>query len=92
VPETTQRARARIRQRLQGAELDSGMAAEQSRQRSFVTRHGITAGVAIRLATVVSVLMVVGIRFERTVIALAVSAVYVIVFTVLGRGQDEPSL
>ena len=28
------------------------------------------------------------IRFERTIIALAVSAVFVVVFTVLGRGKE----
>ncbi len=56
--------------------------------RSFQARHGITPGVAIRIATVVTLLMVVGIRFERTLVALAVSAGYVVVFTVLGRGRE----
>jgi len=69
-------------------ELRSGMAVEQRQRKSFLTHHGITAGVAVRLATVVLVLMVVGIRFERTTIALTISAAYVIVFTVLGRGRE----
>jgi len=64
------------------------MAVEQRQRKSFLTHHGITPGVAVRLATVVSVLMVVGIRFERTTVALAISAVYVIVFTVLGRDRE----
>jgi hypothetical protein len=56
--------------------------------RSFRTRHGITVAVVIRLAVVVSMLLVVGIRFERTIVALAVSAAFVVAFTVLGRGQE----
>jgi hypothetical protein len=64
------------------------MDAEEPHERSFLKRHGITLSVAIRLATVVSMLIVVGVRFERTIIALAISAAFVIVFTVLGRGQE----
>jgi len=55
---------------------------------SFIERHGITAGVLVRLGFVVSILMIVGVRFERTIVALAISAVFVTVFTVLGRAKD----
>lgn len=53
-----------------------------------MARHGITAGVLARLGIVVSMLIVVGVRFERTIVALTISAVFVTVFTVLGRAQD----
>jgi hypothetical protein len=43
--------------------------------------------VALRFVVVVSMLIVVGVRFERTLIALALSAAFLIVL-LLGRGRD----
>lgn len=58
---------------------------------SFLTRHGITRSAVLRLAVVVSMLIVIGVRFERTLVAIAISAVFVTVFMVLGRpASDEP--
>jgi hypothetical protein len=58
---------------------------------SFLIRHGITRSAVVRLAVVVSMLIVIGVRFERTIVAIAISAVFVTVFTVLGRpASDEP--
>jgi len=61
---------------------------EQGRGPSFFARHGITRTVAVRLTVVVSMVMVVGIRFERTIVALTISAVFLGVFLLLGRQQD----
>ena len=58
---------------------------------SFLARHGITRSAVLRLAVVVSMLIVIGVRFERTLVAIAISAVFVTVFMVLGRpAPDEP--
>ncbi len=65
--------------------LDDG---QQDHALSFLERHGITWTVALRLAVVVSLLVVVGVRFERTMIALAISAVFLIVFVILGHGDE----
>jgi hypothetical protein len=64
------------------------MAEEQSHKPSLPERHRITWTVVLRLAVVVSILIVVGVRFERTIVALAISAIFLIVFVVLGRGEN----
>jgi hypothetical protein len=58
------------------------------RPQSFFVRHGISRTVVVRLVIAVSMLMVVGIRFERTIVALTISAVFLAVFFLLGRRHD----
>ena len=61
---------------------------ERARGVPFLERHGITWTVALRLAVVVLLLVVVGVRFERTMIALAISAVFLVVFVILGHNDE----
>ncbi len=58
------------------------------RAREFLQRHGVTWTLVIRLTVVVSVLVVVGIRFERTYIAVATSLAFVVVLVLLGRSDE----
>lgn len=60
-------------------------------ERSFLSglrRHGVTATVALRFFVVVAMLIVVGVRFERVTIALAVSVAYLVMLLLLGRSRD----
>jgi len=64
------------------------MDAGEPRQ-SLLRRHGITRSVMLRLGFMVALVMVVGIRFERTYVAIAVCAVFVAVFFALGHSADD---
>jgi hypothetical protein len=61
---------------------------DQSSKPSLLARHGITRAVIIRLLVAVSLVMIVGIRFQRTIVALVVSVVFLGVFLLLGRQAD----
>jgi len=61
---------------------------EKSPARSLLARHGITRTVTLRLAFVVTLIMIIGVRFERTIVALAISGVFLAVFFLLGRPRD----
>ncbi len=60
----------------------------ETQKRSFVERHGITWAVALRVSIVVALLMAVGVRFERTIVALACSVGFLIVFFFVNRSPD----
>ena len=69
--------------------LDSvGVDAQEPRQ-SLLRRHGITRSVVVRLGVMVALVMVVGIRFERTYVAIAICAVFLAVVFALGHGPDD---
>jgi hypothetical protein len=55
---------------------------------SFLERRGVTSTVALRLAVVVAMVIVIGVRFERTIVAVAISIAFLVVFVVLGRSED----
>jgi hypothetical protein len=58
------------------------------RERSFLSRHGITRAVVLRLVVVIGMLVVVGVRFERTLIAVGIAAVFLVIVLLLGRGEE----
>ena len=57
-------------------------------ERSFFARHGITRSVTLRVVFVITLIMIIGVRFERTIVALAVSGVFLAVFLLLARPRD----
>jgi hypothetical protein len=62
---------------------------DQRPRESLLVRHGITRSVLLRLAFMVALVMVVGIRFERTLVAIAVCVVLLVVSFALGRSPNE---
>jgi hypothetical protein len=56
---------------------------------SFRVRHGMTRSVLLRLGLMVALVMVVGIRFQRTFVAIAVCAVFLAVTFALGRSPND---
>ena len=62
---------------------------DQKQRESLLVRHGITRSVLLRLGFMVALVMVVGIRFERTLVAIAVCVVLLAVSFALGRSPNE---
>ena len=58
------------------------------RPTSFLKRHGVTRTVILRLVVVISLLLVIGIRFERTFVAVAISLALLVVFVLLSPGEE----
>jgi hypothetical protein len=56
---------------------------------SFRVRHGMTRSVVLRLGLMVALVMGVGIRFQRTLVAIAVCAVFLAVTFALGRSPND---
>ncbi len=58
------------------------------RELTFLRRHGITRAVVVRLIVVIGMLLIVGVRFERTLIAVGIAAIFLVVVLLLGRGEE----